>query len=177
MKKTFILALALFTSALLLSGCSKSKSSDSDNNSDETYFEVTNSDDMNAEATSSDDNEDSETSFSSSDSNDEDWDEVLNSYDKFADKYIALLKKASKGDVSAVADYAEYMEEAESFSEKLQNASSDLSASQLSRFNKIHQKIIKAASSVNIDPSKIQSAAGAAIDAVGNAMDLDMDDW
>lgn len=81
--------------------------------------------------------------ISSSDS--EDWDELLTSYEKYVDKYISYVKKAAKGDMTALAEYPSLMEKAQEFSEKMQNAQSNMSASQWSRYMKITTKMTKAA--------------------------------
>ena len=91
---------------------------------------------------SSDDNEDEELS---SGSGSEDWDELLESYEEYVDKYISYLKKAAKGDVTALSEYPALMEKAQEFSNKLQNAQSDMSTSQWARYNKITSKMLKAA--------------------------------
>lgn len=94
------------------------------------------------EETSSDsDNDESTSSLSSSDS--EDWDALLDSYEKYVDMYISYMKKAAKGDMSALADYPALMEKAEEFGSKMENAQDDMSASQWSRFMKITNKKTK----------------------------------
>ena len=75
----------------------------------------------------------------------EDWDELLTSYEKYVDKYISYVKKAAKGDMTALAEYPSLMEKAQEFSEKMQNAQSNMSASQWSRYMKITTKMTKAA--------------------------------
>lgn len=73
------------------------------------------------------------------------WDDVLDEYESFVDKYIKLLKKAQTGDMSAMTEYAECLEKAESLQSKLENAKSDLTSAQVSRLNKIISKLSKAA--------------------------------
>ena len=90
------------------------------------------------------DDSDSDTETSSS-SGSEDWDALLDSYEKYVDKYISYVKKAAKGDMTALAEYPSLMEKAQEFSEKLQNAQGDMSASQWTRYNKISMKMMKAA--------------------------------
>ena len=67
-----------------------------------------------------DDNEDNanDDSYSSSTSS-ENWDAVLDSYESYIDQYIALYKKAQAGDMSAMSEYATFMEKAAELSEKL----------------------------------------------------------
>lgn len=85
--------------------------------------------------------DDSDTSPSGS----EDWDALLTSYENYVDKYISYVKKAAKGDMTALAEYPSLMEKAQDFSDKLQRAQGDLSASQWARYNKITMKMMKAA--------------------------------
>lgn len=93
-----------------------------------------------------------ETSYSeeeSESSDGEDWDSLLDSYEEYVDMYVSLLKKASSGDLSAVSEYTSYMSKAQEVSQKMANATSKLSPSQLSRFNKINQKMLQAAQNMN----------------------------
>lgn len=85
----------------------------------------------------------------SSDSGSEDWDALLDSYEEYVDMYISLLKKASAGDLSAVSEYTSYMSKAQEVSQKMADATSKLSPAQLSRFNKINQKMLQAAQNMN----------------------------
>lgn len=87
---------------------------------------------------------DSDVDMSSS-SGSEDWDAVLESYEKYVDKYVSYVKKAAKGDMTALAEYPSLMEKAQEFSDKLQNAKGDMSASQWTRYNNISMKMMKAA--------------------------------
>lgn len=81
----------------------------------------------------------------SSSSGAEDWDSVLDSYERYVDKYIAMMKKAQAGDASALAEYPSLMEEAEEYGNKLQNATGSLSSSQIARYQSINNKMIQAA--------------------------------
>lgn len=75
----------------------------------------------------------------------EDWDAVLDSYEKYVDQYVKVMKKAQAGDVAAMTEYASMLEKAEDLSNKLEKAGSDLSASQAARYTKISQKLANAA--------------------------------
>ncbi len=86
---------------------------------------------------------DDESTSSSSDS--EDWDALLDSYERYVDKYIAYAKKAAKGDMSAFSEYPALLEQAQEYSEKLQNAKGEMSAAQWDRYNKITMKMANAA--------------------------------
>lgn len=74
----------------------------------------------------------------------EDWDKILDEYEKYCDKTVALAKKAKAGDISAMTEYASLLESAESLQKKLENAGSDLTAAQAARLNKIAAKMAKA---------------------------------
>lgn len=88
---------------------------------------------------------DDDNSYSSSDSDSEDWDSILDSYERCVDKYIALAKKAADGDASAISEYTEFLKEAQELSEKLSSEKGSLSSSQMSRYTKISQKMASAA--------------------------------
>ena len=55
------------------------------------------------------------------------------------------MKKASKGDMNALAEYPALMEKAQECSKKMENAQGDMSASQWARYMKITKKMTKAA--------------------------------
>ncbi len=74
----------------------------------------------------------------------EDWDSILDEYEKYCDKTVALYKKAQAGDISAMTEYASLLESAQSLQKKLENAGSDLSAAQAARLNKIAAKMANA---------------------------------
>lgn len=72
----------------------------------------------------------------------ENWDSVLDSYEKFVNKYIAFYKKVKNGSVSMSSpEYSEYLQESLEFSEKLSNAESEMTTSQIIRLNKIAAKL------------------------------------
>ncbi len=75
-----------------------------------------------------------------------DWDSVLDDYEEYFDKYVKLLKKAQSGDVSALTEYAEMLEKAQSIGSKLESAKGELTPKQSARFLKIQQKLLNAAS-------------------------------
>jgi hypothetical protein len=79
----------------------------------------------------------------------EDWDELLDSYEEYVDKYISYVKKAAKGDMTALSEYPSLMTKAQEFSEKMQNAQGVMSSSQWSRYLKITNKMTKAAQEMN----------------------------
>lgn len=91
-------------------------------------------------------NDDSNTALSSSDS--QDWDALLNSYEQYVNKYISYMKKAAKGDMSALSEYPALMEKAQELSEKMENAQGEMSASQWARYTKITNKMTQAAANM-----------------------------
>ena len=74
-----------------------------------------------------------------------DCDSMLDSYEQYVNKYIALLKKASNGDMTAMTEYPALMSKAQEFCDKMENAKGSMSASQLVRYTKITEKMLKAA--------------------------------
>ena len=78
----------------------------------------------------------------------EDWDAILKDYETFIDKYISLMKKAKNGDMTALAEYSEYMEKATELSEKLGNAGGNLTATQAAKFAKLQTKLANAAANL-----------------------------
>ena len=94
---------------------------------------------------SSDDSSDEDESISSSSTSSKDWDSMLDSYEEYVDKYIVLAKKAAKGDMTAMAEYAGLMQKAQEISDKMNGAQGDMSASQWARYLKITTKMTTAA--------------------------------
>jgi len=80
-----------------------------------------------------------------SSSGSEDWDELLESYEEYVDKYISYLQKASNGDMDALSEYPALLEKAQEFSDKMKNAESYMSSSQWAKYNKITMKMLEAA--------------------------------
>ncbi len=112
------------------------------------------SEEMSSEESSSDDDiasisDESGDDIVSTSSSSEDWDELLQSYEQYVDKYITYLKKASKGDMTALSEYPALLQKAQEFSEKMQNAQGVMSSSQWSRYLKITNKMTKAAQEMN----------------------------
>ncbi|MDE5785403.1 MAG: hypothetical protein K2H98_02630 [Duncaniella sp.] len=95
------------------------------------------------EVVSADDIDDLDTASTGSSSS-TDWDSVLDSYDRYVTKYVAVAKKVHNGDMSAMGELAELMSEAESLGNKLDNASNDMTATQMARYVKITQKMATA---------------------------------
>lgn len=93
--------------------------------------------------------EETEEVSSSDDSENENWDEVLDAYEEYADKTISYAQKIANGDMSVISEYPELMEKAKEFGDKMQGAKSNMSSSQWSRYMKITEKLAKSASKAN----------------------------
>ena len=87
-------------------------------------------------------------SSSTSSTSSSNWDNVLSEYEKFADDYIAAMKKASSGDLSSMTNAASLLERAERLSNQLERASGELTSSQSNKLIQIQTKIANAASSL-----------------------------
>ena len=74
-------------------------------------------------------------------SSSKDWDKVLDEYESYVNQYISFFKKAKKGDMSAMGEYAKLLEKAERLSEKIEDAEDEMSSSQLARYTKITSKM------------------------------------
>ena len=141
MKMLKYFVMVLFAVAIV--SCGGKKNSSEENSSLDSVEPVSTSDvsDLNVSDDSEDENE---TSLSSS-SDSEDFDAVLESYEEYVDQYIVLMKKAAKGDMSAMSEYPTLMEKAQELGEKMENAKGDMSASQLAKYQKITMKMAEAA--------------------------------
>lgn len=73
------------------------------------------------------------------------WDETLDEYESFADKYIAALKKMKTGDMTAAKEMSNLQSQSESLSKKLQTAGSNLTKPQMKRFVALQNKFTNAA--------------------------------
>jgi len=76
--------------------------------------------------------------------NSTDWNKVLDSYEKYVDQYIAVLKKVNAGDMSAYADMTSLMQKYEEFANQLESAGNDLTPAQMARYTKITNKLATA---------------------------------
>lgn len=76
-----------------------------------------------------------------SSSSKENWDKILDEYESYCNKVVALSKKAMSGDMSAMTEYASLLEQAQSLGNKLENAENDLTPAQIARLNKIASKL------------------------------------
>lgn len=78
----------------------------------------------------------------------ENWDALLKSYEGYIDNYIKLMKKAKRGDLTAMASYTEYMQKAMDLQEKIEEAKGDLSVSQAAKLLKLQSKLAQAAAEI-----------------------------
>lgn len=167
--------LKLFTvAALLFAMTSCGSKSAKEDNADKEKTEVSASenndettDDYTADAADSDEDYDDDGDSSSASSSE--VDDMLNQYEKFVDKYISLVKKAAKGDVSAMADYASYMESAEELSDKLDKCAGSMNAAQTKRYMEITTKMTGAAADI---AGSASGAAAAMESQINDAMNM-----
>lgn len=74
-----------------------------------------------------------------------DWDSILDSYEKYVDDYIVLMKKVKAGDMDAMTESLSMMQTCTTLSKKLQGADGSLTPEQMSRYVKITSKMASAA--------------------------------
>jgi hypothetical protein len=88
---------------------------------------------------------DNTTSSDLSEEGSSDYDEMLDSYEKYTDDYIKMLNSMSKDDMgAAMNDYANLLESSQEFEQKLKAAESKLSSKQSTRMLRIQSKMITA---------------------------------
>lgn len=73
------------------------------------------------------------------------WDELLDQYERYANDYISYLKKAANGDMDAISESVRLIEEIEELSDELDDAKGDMTTSQANRLIKINTKLANAA--------------------------------
>lgn len=74
---------------------------------------------------------------------DNNWDELLDSYEEFVDEYISLMKKAQDGDMDAISEYTTYMQKAQELGKKFSKAQGNMSTEQWARYTQILNKFTK----------------------------------
>ena len=72
------------------------------------------------------------------------WDKFLIEYEKYVDEYVALLKKANNGDISAMASAMSLLQKAQSLTEKLEAAEGEMTPKQLLKYEQISMKMLNA---------------------------------
>lgn len=120
-----------------------------ESDSSSSFSSSSSSDDDTSSSVDESTSSDSESMSSSSSSSSEDWDAVLDTYSSYVDKYVALVKKAAKGDPTAMVEYASFLEKTQELTDKLEKAKSDMSSSQVARYVKISAKMLEAAGEMN----------------------------
>lgn len=73
-------------------------------------------------------------------------DKLLDEYEKYVDQYVKTYKKAMKGDMSAMNEYLKLAEKAQKLADKLEKVEDEMSVSQVKRYAKITEKMMKALS-------------------------------
>lgn len=96
------------------------------------------------------DSSDDDEEVSESSSGSEDWDAILDSYERMVDKYVTYANKVADGNTNVMSEAASIMEEAQEYADKLKKADDNLSSSQLSRLNRISAKMAKAAAELQM---------------------------
>lgn len=86
----------------------------------------------------------SDTDVESDEISSSDVDEALQAYSEYVDKYIKFMKKAAKGDMSAMTEYVGLLQKAQEFDEKLTNAKEDMTTEQMHKFLQIQQRMLNA---------------------------------
>lgn len=74
----------------------------------------------------------------------DDWDKLLNEYEKYVDQYIKTYKKAMNGDTSAMSEYVKLAQKAQELSNKLEKAKGKMTDTQAKRYLKITEKMANA---------------------------------
>lgn len=78
----------------------------------------------------------------------QDWDELLVSYESYINQYIKLMKKAKDGDMDAMAEYPEYMEKAKDLQDKMDKAKSKLTSKQLAKYVRLQTEFTNSLSNL-----------------------------
>lgn len=69
-----------------------------------------------------------------------DYDKLLDSYEKYVNQYLKFAKKAASGDVSILTEYAELMKKTTDLASKLESAQGKMSSKQMNRYLDITNK-------------------------------------
>ena len=73
------------------------------------------------------------------------YDDLLDSFESYVNKYIDTMKKVKSGDQSAMMDLPDLTKKAQELSQKLQKSSGEMSPSQVARYQRISMKMLEAA--------------------------------
>lgn len=85
-----------------------------------------------------------------SESGDENWDDVLDDYENYVDKYLEVIKKANNDDAGALLEYPDLLEKSKKLEKSLDKAKNakSLNAKQVKRMTKIQMKMVEAVSEI-----------------------------
>lgn len=92
-----------------------------------------------------DDNDD----YSSGSTSSASIDELLDSYEKYANDCIKYMKRAANGDMSALAEYPQLLEDAQEYGDKLSRCHEMMTPAQWKRYNKITTRMLEEAQKFN----------------------------
>lgn len=87
---------------------------------------------------------DDQVSYSGNNASGNNWDALLDEYEKYVDKYVSFYKKAMSGDMSAMTEYVSLLEKAEKLSSQLETSQSEMTSAQMKRYLKITEKMTNA---------------------------------
>lgn len=143
MKKIFIFA----CTGMMLAACSsnEAKSNDNASNSSAKETEMFSDTVESVGDVATDESAEAVKDEKGASASSEDLDAILDEYEEYCDKCIALAKKEQAGDMAAMTEYASLLENAQSLESKLENAGEEMSPAQLVRLTKIAEKMAKAA--------------------------------
>ena len=74
----------------------------------------------------------------------EDWNAVLEAYEKYVDQYIRMMERVNKGDNTAISEYPGLLAKAEELQNKLERAKDEMTSAQINRLYKIQKKLLDA---------------------------------
>lgn len=69
-------------------------------------------------------------------------DSMLESYDEYVTEYVTYMRKASKGNMSALSEYPKLLEQAQDLSSKIEECKGEMTTDQWNRFNEITAKML-----------------------------------
>ena len=74
-----------------------------------------------------------------------DWDSILDEYENYVDKIIALCNKINNGDMSAMSEYTSLLQSSQELNNKLTQGQGSMTSAQVARYSKISAKMANAA--------------------------------
>ena len=119
-------------------------SSSSSSSNDDSDVSSSSSSSSSVSSYGSDDNDDDDNGSVSSSSSSNDWDALLDDYERYVDDMISLVNKVKAGDPTVMAEYSAAVSDAQEISNKLAKAKGTMTAAQINRYNKLMAKYTKA---------------------------------